>query len=317
VVVRLLAKAHQRGRLTDRSYQLLRDLIDGTLNFPPLLTPTNNQSIQTMQDWIATSGVDIVDEECCLDDLNESDSSDTLGDTLVADPRTNDRLESDMVWQEEAYTRERQYKHGHLGSYGLRAGIDSRSPFEAPYQQHQAEQNRPRELKAIKSSWHDLDMPGFVESFLRKYEVAIGTSGNIREAAVQTKYSAVRLCSAVRAQERGGKQLPQRGPPPDDLISRQLAYIVNSSGAPPAVRRSDCGQLYRRLARALDQRAPPDQRLFTHDDDPDDTTHVSHASQVIPLWMRGSVSRHMFGSGSDIFISVNETRLADYDPYQT
>lgn len=127
----------------------------------------------------------------------------------------------------------------------------------------------------------DLNMPGFIENVLWQHELLLGTRPDDMERQVEEKARLVRLMvdSVCRSQgdaatNNDSNNFPNIGSEDEsDVELRQEGFILQSSQSEiPEVdpslsktRRLEASDLYKRLARALDQRVPPNQRLFQDD----------------------------------------------------
>eukprot|EP01053_Blabericola_migrator_P013547 Blabericola_migrator_1__13546@NODE_991_length_5780_cov_117_704534_g683_i0_p1_GENE_NODE_991_length_5780_cov_117_704534_g683_i0NODE_991_length_5780_cov_117_704534_g683_i0_p1_ORF_typecomplete_len756_score67_74SAM_LFY/PF01698_16/0_39_NODE_991_length_5780_cov_117_704534_g683_i012483515 len=316
--------------------------------------------------------------------LNEDDldNASNISDASVADFRSSpypyqfrqqNPMDSDVLWQQDA-----QRRHVHYYKSRLRGGHmqpTCRSPFDAVLDEDAVgvsrrtePSERRRELKPLKivlreirdpesgavcaNLMRDLNMPGFVENFLKqlpRLNVARDNdklSENIRSQALQL------LSHLVAQQGRLGDDsecVHVKPPPPPsstssgrcgtplwwdhdqlsveerrltNLVYGDVAFMPEPNPGISRARRSEAHELYRRLVRALDQRAPPQERLFAPTSHPVgkngkrkalSTSSAPPTPQWASCWIRASRSRQLFGRGSNLFAG-HRTRLADYDP---
>lgn len=173
-------------------------------------------------------------------------------------------------------------------------------------------------------------MPGATEWLLRKGEELMGTPAERIETVVRAKAFAIR---ASLAQHYELHAVVPETELEEDVALRQQDYLVQSLyevPEPSPDRHVEASDLYKRLVRALDQRAPPAERLLSVNKRPADCVskgasrmskrarpwwdeaRVFESKQ--PVWMRASASKQAYGNGSDIFPPRYQSRLRDYDP---
>lgn len=339
---RVLASARERGEVTDFSYALLLEVLSevmGTAPNSPSTVATSTDSPSIDADPL---DLDLVDEsEIALPTHHNRDHQ----QQLLPD-------QSELMYQSEAAARQSSYKRGHLDqvhAVGVGVGLVCHSPFDAAYvvseePPHSSGPSR-RELRPLRLSRdlidpssgvqkgmaiRDLNMPGFVRAFITSL-----SSGFQGEADAGLQRMALEALARCHTRLLAAREHHQQPPPltvapsatatpsaadtPFSVEDRQLLNIVNACwdlGAceTTKARRKESSDLYKRLARALDQRAAPADRLFQ-------TSNKSSRPRTYrggepALYMRGSLSKHMYGDGTNIFRGPRyHTSLAAYDPY--
>eukprot|EP01054_Gregarina_sp_Poly1_P001103 Gregarina_sp_Poly_1__1102@NODE_126_length_13398_cov_114_014102_g112_i0_p5_GENE_NODE_126_length_13398_cov_114_014102_g112_i0NODE_126_length_13398_cov_114_014102_g112_i0_p5_ORF_typecomplete_len535_score72_77_NODE_126_length_13398_cov_114_014102_g112_i01087512479 len=279
-------------------------------------------------------------------------------------------FDSDILWQQDSERRELHYRRTRLR--GRRLGMSCRSPFDAIQEvDHECdcEGVRRRELKPLRIArefkdpdsgavWanivRDLNMPGFVEDFLKQIN---DHKQNVRNQAVLlqllTHFVAEKQPQTHTHLETPAQQRTVRLEgvcvQPREAIwwdhdelsveQRQLRNLVygDQSFTPelnPGIsraRRNDARELYKRLVRALDQRVPPQDRLLIQNGNWNKMTRVvskrgtaasrrrwsrlEDSAVSNRTWIRASRSKQLFGKGSNLFPEPQyRTRLADLDP---
>lgn len=164
----------------------------------------------------------------------------------------------------------------------------------------------------------DLNMPGILEAILRRHEVLLGTPKVEREKVVKAKLLLVRmLCidKLTAVQQRSHSSEGSEGESSD---------ILQTDPGLSKTRRLEARSLYTRLARALDQKASPNDRLFS----PTRPQSMRKkrgtrrlpwwqerkaAEMALPVFMRGEASRQLYAQGTNIFPPRLQSRLRDYD----
>lgn len=336
---RVLASARERGEVTDFSHALLLEVLAEVMGSAPVSPSTVATSTDSPSIDADPLDLDLVDE-----------AEVALPTTSSAHHQLD---QSELMYQSEAAARQSSYKRGHLDqvhAVGVGVGLVCHSPFDTAYvvsedPPHSSGPSR-RELRPLRLSRdlidpssgvqkgmaiRDLNMPGFVRAFITS--LSSGFQGEADAGLQRMALEALARCHArllaAREQQQqppqviaaaavGGSAVAPSGDTPFAVEDRQLLNIVNACWdlgvcETTKARRKESSDLYKRLARALDQRAAPADRLFQ-------TSNKSSRPRTYrggePLYMRGSLSKHMYGDGTNIFRGPRyHTSLAAYDPY--
>lgn len=308
----VLSRAHKCGQVTDHAHQILTAAIDaaatGQLTSPSdASTSCSPESASSIHDRSSELQF-MTPGRCNLDDdddafLEDDDAIDECGSSgrvraytpWHCEPRRHSRQEVAPYCESDSVRREVGVRRSLLGggrASGVGLGVVGRNPMERVANGDRAWYNRQRELMPLRlrtgvspgeSVYRDLSMPGVTEWVVKRSEKIFG-----REH-------------------------------PDAPVAELRKSI---SALSPDDRLSDGADLYKRLVRALDQRVPPNQRLFGGEEagnnscatkknrkksassstsTPSSSGCSSGRVKSYPIWMRAAASKLAYGRGSDIF----------------